>query len=608
VQQVRFGIAGLKDPKDLEASVALLVGGDFAACEVQFVKEFTLKEREAEKLGELARDAGITLSVHAPYFAALTTKDPDRLKLHVGALHHSSKLAQLMGAKIVVCHPGTADADPEELHDRVGRALESLAPRIADTGVKLGLETCGRRSQFGTLGDIAVLVSRYPFTAPVIDFAHIHALSEGKLVSPAAFEALFAYIVENFSFEHFWPLHGHFTDNRFGPAGEITHVPYGEGSLRISNLIKGAEGFDLALTIVSEERWQESHRLILEELRGVQAPLAGAAERSRASASGSEGATEKENGWLPGRLRLQRQPGAHFYSHRGREVRITNVDKPFFPDEGYTKGDLADFYYRVSPLMLPFLKDRPIVMQRVPEGIYGEPFYEKQVPKGAPDWVRTVPVPSDEGRRIVDYVVVDDVTTLLWLAQIASVECHAWTSRWPNLEEPDFAVIDLDPHEPIGFEDVRTVAKLVKVVLDNFRLRGFVKTSGGAGLQVFVPLVPGHTYPEVRAFCAAVGHSIRPVYPDKVTLEPSKPKRTGKVFIDANQNAKGKTLVAPYSVRPYPGATVSTPLFWEELDQDFFPEQFTIATVIERVQEVGDPFRPALFLRQDLHPILKKLK
>lgn len=589
MRAIRFGVAGLKDTKDLEASMRFVSEGGFGACEVQFVKEFTLKEPECARLGEIALDLGIALSVHAPYFAALTTKDPDRRKLHVGALHHACKLASSMGATVVVAHPGSAEGSPDEIHERVDSALELLGPRVADLGVKLGLETPGRRSQFGSLGDIALLVRRHMFTTPVVDFAHIHAVSNGSMKNPAAFEALFAYIVDNFSTEHLWPLHCHFTDNQFGPQGEIRHVPYGEGSIKISDVVSGAEGFDLALTVLSEEKDQESHRLILEELRSSNAPLI---------EHGSDSRLERT-------IPLTRHRDAHYYQNGRRKVRITNIDKPLFP-EGHTKGDLIRHYYRAAPLMLPFLTDRPIVMQRVPEGIFGEAFYEKQAPKGTPEWVRTVPVPSDEGRRTIDYVIVDDAATLVWLAQIASVECHAWTSKWPALDEPDYAVLDLDPHEPISFDDVRAVGRLVKVVLEGLGLTAFPKTSGGAGLQVFIPISQGHSYAEVRSFCSAVGRLILQAYPEKVTLEPSKAKRAGKVFIDANQNAKGKTLVAPYSVRPYPGAPVSTPLRWEELDHEFFPEEFDITTIGARLER-GDPFRGALSFKQDLHAAIKQL-
>ncbi|MGH7426140.1 MAG: TIM barrel protein, partial [Candidatus Methylomirabilales bacterium] len=273
MRRVRFGVAGL-DPVDLEGSIRAHVEAGYTACEVQFVKEFTLKEPQAKKLGRVAKDAGVALSVHAPYFAALTTEDSARLKLHLGALHHACHLAFLMGATIVVCHPGSARGTPEELHERIDRALDNLGPRIEEFGVPLGLETCGRRSQFGTLGDIALIVGRHRFTRPVVDFAHVHALSGGSLRSSAAFEALFSYVTGQFSPEHLLPLHCHFTDNRFGPAGEITHVPYGEGSLRARHLVDGARGFDVALTIISEERWAESHQAILAELRASGAPLA----------------------------------------------------------------------------------------------------------------------------------------------------------------------------------------------------------------------------------------------------------------------------------------------------------------------------------------------
>lgn len=600
MRRVRFGVAGLTDPRDLEGSIAAVVEEGYAACEVQFVKEFTLDERRCRRLGEIAREAGVALSVHAPYFAQLTTKEPDRIKQHLGALHHACHLGGLMGATVVVVHPGAASGQADELHERVDRALEGLGPRIVDFGVKLGLETAGRTSQFGTLGDIAHIVRRHHFTTPVIDFAHIHAVSGGSLRGPEGFEALFAFIVSEFSSEHLWPLHCHFTDNRFGPAGEITHVPYGEGSLRATHLVQGARLAHLALTLISEERWAESHRSILHDLRASGALLV----EPQSTRGGQADGTGED---FPEPLPLEPRGGAHYFRQGVREVRITNIDKLLFPDDGYTKGDLCSYYYNVAPLMLPFLRDRPIVMQRVPDGIDAEAFYEKQAPRGRPEWVRTVPVSSGEDRGTVDYVVVDNVCTLVWLAQIASVECHAWTSRLPDLGQPDFAVIDLDPFEPITFADVRAVARLVGVVLERVGVRGFAKTSGGAGIQIFVPLVPGHTYSEVRTFCGAVGHLLRAAYPEKVTMEPSIPRRAGHVFVDVNQNARGKTLVAPYSVRPYPGAPVSTPIAWDELDKEFFPEQFTMQTVFERLSGSGDLFREALLRRQDLHRSLALL-
>ena len=598
MRELRFGPAGLPDSKDLQASVDWLVQGGYSACEVQFVKEFTLKEPQAKLLGEMAADAGIRLSVHAPYFAQLTSGDPDRLKLHLGGLHHTCKLASQMGATVVVCHPGSrGDFGPEQLHERVAAALAQLGTKVADLGVRLGLETCGRRSQFGSLGDIALLVKEQPFTTVVVDYGHIHALSNGSLGSVDAMKALFAYITETFAEEHLWPLHTHFSDNRWSDAGELSHVPYGEGTLRISHVLEGASGHDLALTIISEHKSAESHAAVLAEMRaGGSMPTV------------SEHESHDEAPWFPHPLPLVAKADAHLFRRGQRSVRLTNKDKLLFPDDGITKEHLATYYYNAAPLMMSFLRERPVNMQRVPNGIYGEAFYEKQIPKGAPDWVRTVPVPSDSSaRKVIDFVVIDDPATLVWFAQIASVECHAWTSRWPDLDEPDFAVLDLDPHEPIEFFDVKAVARLVYVVLERLGLKGFPKTSGGAGIQVFIPIGPGHTYAEVRTFCSGIGQLLRAAYPEKVTLEAAKPKRVGKVYIDANQNARSKTLVAPYSVRPYPGAPVSTPLSWDELDEEFVPEQFTIKTLFERVERVGDLFRGAMVLKQDLHPALDQI-
>ncbi|MEX2588272.1 MAG: non-homologous end-joining DNA ligase [Actinomycetota bacterium] len=600
MRQLRYGVAGLKDSRDLQASIDYLVRTGFAACEVQFVKEFTLKESEARKLGDLARDEGISLSVHAPYFAQLATTDPDRRKQHLGALHHCCKLAAAMGATVVVCHPGRHDnRSGEQLHETVDAALETLGPKVVDLGVKLGMETCGKRSQFGSLGDLALLVPRHSFTTVVIDYAHIHALSNGSLNSAEALRALFAYITQQFAYEHLWPLHTHFSDNEFGAGGEIRHVPYGEGSLRIANVVEGAAAFDLALTVISEEKWEKSHLQILRELKSTGAPLAKAA----APAKLPQGRV-----WFPSPLPVEPKADFHVFRHGPREVRITNIDKVYFPDDGLTKGDLVSYYYNVARMMLPFLKDRPVTMQRVPDGIYGQAFYEKQIPKGAPGWIKTVPVPAEGGSRTIDFIVVEDVATLVWMAQIGSVECHAWTGRWPNVEEPDFAVLDLDPHEPISFDDVRAVGRLVKVVLDGLGLAAFPKTSGGSGLQIFVPITPGHSYKEVREFCAGVGALLRSAYPEKVTMEAAKAKRAGKVYVDVGQNAKGQTLVAPYSVRPYPGAPVSTPLAWKELDQVIYPEQFRISTLFERIERVGDLFADAVRSRQDLGPTLQRLR
>ncbi|MGI8426240.1 MAG: non-homologous end-joining DNA ligase [Actinomycetota bacterium] len=600
---IRFGVAGLKDPEDLAGSVAWLVEGGYSACEAQFVKEFTLKEPEAKRFGEMARDQGIALSVHAPYFAQLTTKEPERLKLHLGALHHACKLGGQMRATVVVCHPGSrGDAEPDELFERVDAALGDIGPRIADTGVKLGLETCGRKSQFGTLGDIATLVARHAFTTPVIDYAHIHALSNGSLTTPEAFEALFAYITANFSWEHLWPLHTHFSDNEFGAAGELRHVPYGSGTLRIGNVYEGAKNFDLDITVISESKEASSHEAIKAELASLEPPIA-------VSGNANNGVAGAGNPpWAPNPIPLEKRGEAHYFRNAAREVRITNWDKIYFPEDGLIKGDLVTYYYNIAPQMMRFLKDRPVNMQRVPSGIYGEAFYEKQAPKGSPGWLRTTPVPAHGEGRVIDYVVVDDVATLVWLAQIASVECHAWTSKLPNLDEPDFAVIDLDPHEPIDFVDVRNVAKLVGILLERLGLKGFPKTSGGAGIQIFIPLGPGHNYKQVRTFCAAIGGLLRAAYPEKVTLEPGKAKRAGKVYVDVDQNAKGQTLVAPYSVRPYPGAPVSAPLTWAELDDEIYPEQFTILTVFDRIQAIGDLFRPAMSVSQDLRPALAQMQ
>jgi DNA ligase D-like protein (predicted ligase)/DNA ligase D-like protein (predicted polymerase)/DNA ligase D-like protein (predicted 3'-phosphoesterase) len=290
----------------------------------------------------------------------------------------------------------------------------------------------------------------------------------------------------------------------------------------------------------------------------------------------------------------------------GRELRLSNLDKVYWPDDGITKGDLLAYYWNVADLILPHLHDRPLTMKRMPDGLAGEPFYEKQVPAHAPDWLPTAAVPTEEDSRVVEFVLVQDRASLLYVVNLGCIEMHPLHSRAGSLDRPDYAFFDLDPFEPYTYEDVRTVAKLVKVVLDGLGLRGYAKTSGATGMQVFVPLDGTHTHTDAREFVERVGRLVVRAYPEKATMAWPVTDRAGKIFIDHNMNRSGANIASVYSLRPLPRAPVSTPLDWEELDQDLEPEDFRIDNVWDRFAD-GDRFAPVLEDKQSLSAAMEAL-
>jgi bifunctional non-homologous end joining protein LigD len=290
----------------------------------------------------------------------------------------------------------------------------------------------------------------------------------------------------------------------------------------------------------------------------------------------------------------------------GRELRLSNLDKVYWPDDGYTKGDLLAYYWNVAELILPHLHDRPLTMKRMPDGLAGQPFYEKQVPAHAPDWLPTTAVPSEDDARVVEFVMAQDLPSLLYVVNLGCIEMHPLHARAGSLDRPDYAFFDLDPFEPYTYADVRTVAKLVKVVLDGLGLRGYPKTSGATGMQVFVPLDGTHTHTDAREFVERVGRLVVRAYPEKATMAWPLAERAGKVFIDHQMNRPGANIASVYSLRPLPRAPVSTPLDWEELDQDLEPGDFRIDNVWERFA-AGDRFAPVLTDKQSLTGAMEAL-
>ena len=259
---------------------------------------------------------------------------------------------------------------------------------------------------------------------------------------------------------------------------------------------------------------------------------------------------------------------------------------------------MIEYYVGMAGYMLPYLRDRPLSMQVFPDGIEGKSFWRKDKPAHAPAWIDSW---TYHGEKTKTYILVNEVATLAWVANAGVIDLHPWHSRADAPGEPDWAVFDLDPFEPATFQEVVDIAKLVKAALDHYRMHGVVKTSGQTGLQIYVPVRRGPEYGAVRHWVEEVGRAIDQAAPGRVSWEWAVAKRTGRIRIDYTQNIINKTLAAPYSLRPAPGAPVSTPIAWEELDDpDLRPDRWNITTIAARVAETGDLFAPVLDADQDL--------
>jgi len=581
---VVFGISALPAGDDAGFLDGLAARGH-RTLELAFTRGFPWKEERCAAFGRLAAERDIRLSVHAPYFAMLTIDDPERFARTRAAVEHTMKLARRLGAALVVVHPGHDRArSSEQLLATCLEALGSIEPRIRDLGVALGLETTGTRNAFGTLGDIALLAAEFPWIRPVVDWAHVHATAAGRLTDLEAVRGVYRFLLDQFPAWKLEPLHAHFSHNAFGPGGEIKHIAYGEGSNPVEPVIAGAAELDLDLTLISESRDDASHEAVW---RDVQAAVEASIRSDPAARPLASGAVV-----FPDPVEIVPDGGAFRATRLHRPLRITNPDKQFFPD-GYTKGDLIAYYASIAPLLLPHLAERAIVMARFPDGAEGDFFYEKQAPSHKPDWMPVAPIHSGIRGAAIEFCTAPDKPSLMWFANMGCIEIHPWLSRVGTVDRPDFAIFDLDPAEGAGWEQVVNTAAHIRVVLDSLNLRGYPKTSGATGVHIYVPLEPTHSYARVRRFVETVGRLIVAADPTNVTMEWDIPARSGKVFIDHNQNVGGKTIASVYAVRPFPGAPVSTPLSWGELEE-MTPDMFTIATIWRRVADVGDRFAPVL--------------
>ena len=581
---IRFGISELPpEGTDDVAFLESLVEQGHRALELPFTKGFPWKEKRCAQFGLLAAERDLRLSVHAPYFAGLTIPDEDRGKQSLAAMEHTMKLGKALGAPVIVAHFGSAyDEEPSALMDRIRSRLDYVAPKVVDLGVGLGLETAGNKSSFGSLGDIAQLASEYSFVRPVVDWAHVHAMTGGQLVSQEAFASVLAFVQESFPGWMIQPLQVQFSDNEFGPSGEIRHVPYGEGTLRVGPLIEAVQEIGLSMVMISEARDLKSHGLIWDEVRGHMATV-GSQGRPLASAGID----------FPSKVSVVKD-GERFEPQQvDRPITFSNIDKVFFPGDSYTKGDLIQYYTSIAPVLLPHLADRPISMSRYPDGIEGQSFYEKRAPGHQPDWMRIVPVVSDSMGGEIDFLVADSTESLMWFANMACVEMHPFHSTAETPDMPSYAIFDFDPAEGSSWEQLVAGAQLLRIALDQVGLVGYPKLSGAKGLHVYVPLEPVHDYPRVRRFVGELGEYLAAANPDDITMEWDKPKRKGKIFVDHNRNASGQTVASAYSVRPLTGAPVAAPLTWEEVGE-LRNGDITIANIWDRLQRYGDLFAPAL--------------
>ena len=294
-----------------------------------------------------------------------------------------------------------------------------------------------------------------------------------------------------------------------------------------------------------------------------------------------------------------------------RTLRLRNLDKVFWPGEGITKGDLLDYYRGIASVLVPHLRNRPFTMKRYPDGIEGGHFFQKDAPSHMPDWIPTdsFPASSRDGKRTrtIRYPLVNDELALTWMVSMGCIDMNAWYSRVDRPDRPDFVLFDLDPSDGVEFSVTVEVALLVKQLLDALDLEGFPKTSGADGIHVLVPIARRATYDDTREFAEIVAGTLARTHPDLVTTQWVKAKRHG-VLIDANQNRQGATIASVYSVRPHPGAPVSTPLRWDELTPSLDPRDFTMEVVRGRIDRQGDLFAGVLAGKQSLTRALKSVR
>jgi len=290
----------------------------------------------------------------------------------------------------------------------------------------------------------------------------------------------------------------------------------------------------------------------------------------------------------------------------GIELHLTHLDKVLWPDDGITKGDLIEYYRAMHSYILPHLKNRPESQNRFPNGISGPSFFKKNMEE-APEWAETLPVKSDSSGETVNYLICNKEATLVYMANLACIEMHPWNSKIGSLDKPDWIVLDIDPGENNTFNQVIDAALVIKSVLDKAKITGYPKTSGATGIHIYIPMGAKYTYEHAKEFAHVIAEITQAQLPDTTTTVRNTKLRGDKIYLDYLQNNKGQTLASAYSVRPKPGATVSTPLLWEEVKHGLSPSDFTIKNVPDRVKKKGDLFKGVFGKGIDIEKCLKLL-
>jgi bifunctional non-homologous end joining protein LigD len=364
-------------------------------------------------------------------------------------------------------------------------------------------------------------------------------------------------------------------------------------------------------------------RLVVREEAVASATAIAAAEAAEAPEARATDNRSMTTGDLPTAAepeeleRLQSMPAEgvwHVGGEHGDDLKLTNLDKVLFgpppSDAGappVTKRELIAYFARIAPTMLPHVAERPLNLQRFPNGADGPSFWQKDIPATAPPWLRRwreVGVDEREDRKANEHLIADRVATLCWLGNQAAFEVHAWTARLDEPFRPTFALIDIDPGTKTTWEETLVLARLYRTALAHLGVRGYPKTTGKRGIQVWIPIEPRYSFADTSSWVEKISRAIGAIVPDLVSWEWAKGARGGKARLDYTQNATIKTLVAPYAVRPSAGAPVSAPISWEELDDpDLRPDGWTIRTIVERVERIGDLFAAAQTDAQVLPPV-----
>jgi bifunctional non-homologous end joining protein LigD len=294
---------------------------------------------------------------------------------------------------------------------------------------------------------------------------------------------------------------------------------------------------------------------------------------------------------------------------QGRDLRLSNLEKVLYPATGFTKKDVIDYYARIAPALLPHLTGRALTRKRYPDGVDGEPFFEKNAPMHKPDWVKTTPIWSGHGGRTVHYILADDMATLIWLANLAALELHPSLALAKDIKCPTVMAFDLDPGPPANIVQCCQVAMWLREIFEHLGLQSFAKTSGSKGMQLYVPLNTPTTFEKTKLFSHALAQLLEQEHPKEVLSDMKKNLRTGKVFVDWSQNDEHKTTIAVYSLRAREHPTVSTPVSWDEVEKTLKKKDagllvFESKDVVKRFEKMGDLFEPVLELKQKL-PELK---